>query len=109
MEADLIGELLTGKNGTLLAGCFAVCQLIKMVAPKWASSRIGARFMPVIPVAFGVVAALAGLCSVATWPEKVVVGLLAGTTAGQAFKMGKTTLMGKGIPEKAAPPAPPHA
>jgi hypothetical protein len=89
---------------------FALLQTVKMAVPKWAATKVGQRLMPLIPIALGVVGAVAGLSSATTWGDKIALGVIAGFAAGQGFKVGKTTLLGKGIETASAaktPAAPP--
>jgi hypothetical protein len=97
MDADMISQLMTGANMLLAGAVFAATQVLKLVFPRAALTAIGARLMPVLPVILGVVGSVAGISSGKTIGEKVAVGIIAGFTAGHGFKIGKTTVMGKGI------------
>jgi len=95
-------KVATTTNLLLTGAVFALLQVLKMVVPKWSTTQIGQRLLPVIPLLLGVGGAMAGLCSASTWQEKLAIGIMAGFAAGQGFKIGKTTALGKGIevPEK---------
>ena len=93
-------KLATQQNLMLVGAVFAVLQTLKMAIPKWSSTKLGQRLMPVIPEVLGVVGALAGLSSGKTWQENVAIGLMAGFAASKGFKFGKTTLLGKGVKDK---------
>lgn len=92
-------KLATTENLMLVGAIFAVLQVVKMVVPKWASTKLGQRLTPIIPEVLGVGGALMGLGSGNTWQEKIAMGLMAGFAASKGFKVGKTTVLGKGISE----------
>ena len=98
---DWITQHLATKENLMLVGAiFAVLQVLKMVVPKWAETKLGQRLIPIIPEFLGVGGALAGISSGTTWQEKVAIGLMAGFAASKGFKVGKTTVLGKGIEGK---------
>ncbi len=97
--ADLdLTNLLTGNNLLLTGGVFAATSGLRGAIPDFFANKIGQRTLPVIPLVLGIVGALAGVCDgVSTWEGEVMLGMIAGTVAGQGFKLGKTTLLGAGI------------
>lgn len=111
-EIDLT-SLLTGKNLVLAGGSFALTTSVRASFKDFFATRLGARFLPLLPVIFGIIGALAGVCDgVTAWQDRVMLGALLGFTAGHVFKMGKQSVMGIGLPEKKEeddPPSPPSA
>jgi hypothetical protein len=97
--ADLdFGSLLMGSNLLLTGGAFAATTAAKEMFKNFFSSVVGQRFLPVMPLAFGVIGAQAGVCEGAsTWQGRCMIGLIAGFTAGHTFKVGKTSVMGSGV------------
>jgi hypothetical protein len=94
-------SLITGKNLVLAGGVFALTTTIRMSFKEFFKTRGGERLLPVLPIVLGVIGALMGICeNVTTWQDKLMVGVIAGFTAGHLFKMGKTSMMGIGLPEK---------
>ena len=98
--------LITGSNLALYGAVLAILQTVKVMVPgmdnKWVQ-----RFMPLFPIVAAVIAALLGMASGKTWQEKVTIGIIIGAAAGQTFKLGKTTLMGKGLDPAPMAPATP--
>ena len=114
-EMDLT-SLVTGKNLVLAGGAFALTTTMRMSFKDFFKTRAGERLLPILPVLLGVIGALMGICeNAATWQDKLIIGFIAGFTAGHLFKMGKASVMGIGIPEKKGkddaeeedPPSPP--
>ena len=103
---DTFDLLLTKANLSLAGGVFVLLQTLKMVFPTFFQGKLGQRLVPVIPLLFGVAGSMAGMCSGTRWQEKVMIGLIAGFAAGHSFKVGKTTLLGKGIDVDDPAPAP---
>lgn len=102
-EIDLT-SLITGKNLVLAGGSFALTTSMRASFKDFFATRAGARLLPLLPVIFGIVGALMGVCDgVTAWQDRVMLGALLGFTAGHVFKMGKQSIMGIGIPEKVEP------
>jgi hypothetical protein len=99
MEAMLLDQLLTGRNITLAGGIFVVMSVMRYPLKDFYNSRIGQRLLPVIPVALGVVGALAGFCDAVGWKDQVVIGLISGWASAHTFKLGRTSVMGYGLPD----------
>lgn len=99
--------LITGANLACYGAILAILQTVKMLVPgmdnKWVQ-----RFLPLFPLVLGIVAALVGMASGKNWQERLTIGVIIGVAAGQSFKLGKTTLLGKGL-EVVASGAPPVA
>jgi hypothetical protein len=98
--------LITGANLACYGAILAILQTVKMLVPgmdnKWVQ-----RFLPLFPLVLGIVAALVGMASGKNWQERLTIGVIIGVAAGQSFKLGKTTLLGKGLEDgKATTPAP---
>lgn len=92
-----LSYVLTGKNLLLLSAVFAMTQVLKSSIPWFTYSVMGQRLIPILPIVLGVIGSLVGLCSENSWPDRVAIGIIAGFSAGQMFKVGKTTLLGKGV------------
>ena len=96
-----LAALITGKNLLLMAGCFALTTVARKSAKPFFDAGIGERLLPLLPLLFGVLGALMGVCENApTVGDKVVMGLIAGFAASHMFKLGKTTVMGFGVAPK---------
>lgn len=99
-----ISTILTGTNLLLAIGVFVLITVIRAVFPAFFASRLGQRILPVLPLVFGAGGALIGMCSNAkTWQEKLLIGLIAGFASSHLFKIGKTTVIGWGLPDKEPP------
>lgn len=118
MSNDLdLTSLITGQNLVLLGGCFALTATLRASFKEFfADKSWGHRLLPILPLVFGMVGALAGVCEgVTTTGSKIMLGLIAGFLAGHGFKIGKTSVLGFGLggddeeEEKKDPPAPPVA
>lgn len=97
-----MGEnMVSGENAVLAGVVFAVMTAGKGAAGKFFETPTGQRILPVLPLVLGVAFSLSGFCdpSVTRWQARVVVGLLSGALAGQMFKVGRTSIMGKGVSE----------
>lgn len=102
-----VSTILTGTNLLLAGAIFVLLTVGRLVFPGFYVSRLGQRLLPVLPLVLGVVGALLGMCSNApTWQEKVLVGIIAGFAASNLFKIGKTTVIGWGLPDKPTSEAP---
>ena len=115
----LTQSLVSLVNLGLSLAIFALVVTLKRAWPEFVASRAGQRALPVIPMLLGVILALAGFrdAAVTRWQDVIVVGLLSGAFAASIFKIGRTSVLGKGLeaaglelpedPPKAAPaPAP---
>lgn len=92
-------ELLTSQNILLVAAIYAIVQALKMALPKWSAGKVGQRVIPLLPLALGVAGALLGMGGLgeATIADQVTIGIIAGSVAAQGFKVGRTTLLGRGV------------
>lgn len=97
-----LSNLLTGENAALVAGVVAICSTLKATFKGFFKGKVGQRLLPVIPVLLGIAAAMAGIGDAGgpTWQSKLVFGVIAGFTAGQLFKAGKTSIFGWGIEDE---------
>lgn len=97
-----LSSLLTGENAALVGGVLAICSTLKATFKGFFKGKIGQRLLPVLPVLLGIVAAMAGIGDAGedVWQSKLVLGVLAGFTAGQLFKAGKTSIFGWGIEDQ---------
>jgi hypothetical protein len=89
--------LLDSYNLMLAGAILAVLGTIKRVAPKSTSSFWGQRLLPILPLVLGILGSLLGASNGQTTIDKVIIGILAGFAAANAFKVWKTTVRGKGI------------
>lgn len=95
-----ISSLLTGKNAAFAAGLIAVVSGLRVVFPYVFETKWGLRLLPLLPMALGVAGAFVlgpNIVDANTTQMKAMVGLLAGLVAAQTYKIGKTTVVGKGI------------
>jgi len=90
-------NLLDAHNLALAGGILALLGTAKRMAPKLFTSYWGQRLLPAIPLLMGVAGSLAGASNGDTSMDKVIIGILAGFTAANSFKVWKTTARGKGI------------
>lgn len=108
-----VSELVSGRNATLAGAAFVAVALLKNLAPGFVGTRVGKRLLPVLPVLLCIVGAFLGFADpamTATWQDKMMVGLLSGATSAWLFKMGKTTVLGRGLDlSPSSPSVPPPA
>lgn len=97
--------LITGANLACYGAILAILQTAKMLIPHFDNKWVQ-RFLPLFPLVLGIGSALLGMATGKTWQEKLTIGIIIGVAAGQTFKVGKTTVLGKGIETAALPPAP---
>ena len=99
-ELDLT-TLVTGYNLILAGGSFGLTSAIRAAAPEFFEARLGKRLLPLLPVILAVVGAVLGVCEGAeTLQARVMLGILIGFFSGHLFKLGKTSVMGAGLPER---------
>lgn len=103
---NLIDVLFTGSNLILYAAVYAITQTVKVIFPKTMKKKLVQRILPALPILLAVLGAVVGLSSGTTWQERIAFGVIIGALAGQTFKIGKTSLLGKGIEEPEPPEAP---
>jgi len=104
---DLFAQYATGVNGSLVLVIFVVMTMLKSLLPKKISaSHVFQRILPVLPELLGLGGALAGLTDAVGWKNRMAVGLIAGFMASKAFKVGRTTVLGKGVTKPEPTPAP---
>lgn len=105
MSGD-VAMLMSGENAAMVA---AIVVLITALRRLWFlkeffKSRAGERLLPILPIMLGLLATFLGFGNAedmgGTWQDKVVLGMVAGFTAGQLFKMGRTSIFGWGLPDK---------
>jgi len=95
-------ELLSGANVALVSLVLMLTAALKLIFSEAFATTLGQRLLPVVPIVLGVIGAFAGISETgSTWQEKLVSGLMSGISAAAAYKLGKTTVMGQGITEKA--------
>jgi hypothetical protein len=99
MEAMLLDQLLTGRNIMLAGGVFVLMSVLRYPLKDFWDSRLGQRLLPILPVALGVAGAFAGLSDAHGWQDRLLVGLIAGWASAHTFKLGRTSLMGYGLPD----------
>jgi hypothetical protein len=97
--------LLTGENAGLIGAIVVVLSTAKAVIPKILTRPKVKRFIPLAPVILGIIATYLGFGTagdaLATWQSKLILGCLAGFTAGQLYKAGKTSIFGWGLIDQA--------
>ena len=100
-----ISALVTGENAALVAGVLAVCSTVRGVFKPFFKSKLGQRLLPLMPVLLGIAGAMARIGNAGSneWQSRLVLGVIAGFTAGQLFKAGKTSVFGWGIEDQPQP------
>ena len=99
MEGMLLDQLLTGRNLMLAGGIFVLMSVMRVPMKDFYDSRLGQRLLPLIPIVLGVAGAFAGLCDGKVWQDKLLIGLIAGWASSHTFKLGRTSVMGYGLPD----------
>jgi hypothetical protein len=100
---DLLAQYATGMNGSLVLVIFVLMTTLKSALPqKVSTSPWFQRALPVIPEVLGLAGAMAGITDAVGWRNRLVVGLVAGFIASKFFKIGRTTVLGRGVAEVAA-------
>ena len=95
MSVD-ISPLLSGQHATLVGVVFGATTVVKQVAADFFRTRLGQRLLPLVPLVLGVLGAFSGLADAATNLDRTVIGLVSGLIASHSFKVGRTTVMGRG-------------
>lgn len=107
MDAGLdVTSFFEGRNLLLYAGIFmltgAITNIGNVGKKKFFMSDLGQRIMPIIPLLIGVLLAIAGVCEpMASKADAAVFGMISGGIVGHAYKTGRTSVMGYGLPAKA--------
>jgi hypothetical protein len=105
---DLFAQYATGANGSLVLVVFIVMTMLKTLLPKKVSaSGWFQRMLPVLPELLGLGGAFVGITDATGWRNRLAVGLIAGFIASKAFKVGRTTVLGKGVVKPKVEPAAP--
>jgi len=115
--------LVSPKNFALAAAILVVISFARNTAPTFFARRPVQRFLPLLPIilscaAFGLGFGDAG--DTPTWQDRLVAAVLTGAAASATYKVGRTTVLGRGmdaemptaIPETASTPdstSPPSA
>jgi len=106
-------SLMSWVNLSLAGAIFVVTATLKQILGKFFTSPVGQRLLPLIPLVLGVGLSLAGFHDgrMSRWQDLVIVGVLSGAFSGQIFKIGRTSLLGRGLdptaPESSASVTPP--
>lgn len=100
-----ISALVTGENAALVGGVLAICSTLKATFKPFFKGKIGQRILPLMPVLLGIAGAMAQIGNAGSnaWQSRLVLGVIAGFTAGQLFKAGKTSVFGWGIEDEPKP------
>jgi hypothetical protein len=101
----MIDKIVTLPNAILALAVWAILVTVRKLRPATESNRSFQRALPLLPPILGVLGSLIGLGSGVGFAEKIAIGLIFGTIAGQGFKIGKTSILGVGLPPKATKPA----
>ena len=94
----------------LSVAIFVVVATVKKLAhPFFDTHTVGIRVLPVLPLVLGVAAALLGFVDsgITRLPDRLVVGVLCAAFSSQAYKLAKTTILGRGLPGLSSPSTPP--
>lgn len=94
----------------LSVAIFVVVATVKKLAhPFFDTHTVGIRVLPVMPLVLGVAAALLGFVDdgITRLPDRIVVGVLCAAFSSQAYKLAKTTILGRGLPGLSSPSEPP--
>ena len=90
-------DVITGTNGLLTSAIFAAVTILRLTFRGAFSRHFAQRALPTLALAFGIAGSLLGLGSGKTLQEKIAIGIIAGAVAMAGFKIGKTTVLGRGI------------
>lgn len=100
-------DLASERNAAVASAVVVIVQVVRNGAPTFFESKTGQRILPLVPVILGVLAGYLGFCEIPaqTWQNKLMAGLLIGASANAMYKLARTTVMGQGLAEPAAPAA----
>lgn len=98
-----LATLLQGNNLLLMGATVAITTTVRTMFPAFFTKHWGERLLPLLPLLIGIIGALIGVSEGDTVSEKIAIGLLAGFTGGQLFKIGRTTFMGYGVVPRGTP------
>jgi len=101
-----LASLLTGRNLAFSGFIFVVVALLKQYFAAFFASPSGQRVLPVLPIVIALAGAFLGFSDAIVWQDKVVLGFLIGFTTMGSFKIGRTSVLGRGL---AAPNEPPQS
>jgi len=93
------------ENVALVGATLTLISIARAVLKEFFAGRVGQRLLPVLPLVLAMLLAILGLGEakgMVGLSDKLVIGFMAGITAAQLFKIGKTCAMGYGLPEKAS-------
>ena len=94
------------ENGALVGTTLMGLMLARRYFPWIFESHWGERLLPVLPAIIAVAAAQLGMGGAhGTWIDKLKMGIMAGFAASSIYKVGKTTVAGKGLTNAAEPAA----
>ena len=103
-------SLFSATHIALSVAIFVVVATVKKLAhPFFDTHTVGIRVLPVLPLVLGVAAALLGFVDsgITRLPDRIVVGVLCAAFSSQAYKLAKTTILGRGLPGLSSPSEPP--
>ena len=103
-------SLFSATHIALSVAIFVVVATVKKLAhPVFDTHPVGIRVLPVMPLVLGVAAALLGFVDdgITRLPDRIVVGVLCAAFSSQAYKLAKTTILGRGLPGLSSPSEPP--
>lgn len=92
-----VQSLISGPNLGLAACAAVVTGLFRSIVPAWWTTSVGQRLLPTLPILIGVVGALLGLGDASVFGNRLVLGILAGAVAAHGYKVGRTTMLGRGL------------
>lgn len=100
MEAGLdVTNFFEGLNLLLYAAVFVITGAIRHLTKDFFDKDPGARFLPVVPMLIGAVLAMLGVCDLdGGLLNKAIFGLISGAIVGHAYKTGRTSILGYGLP-----------
>ena len=104
-----MSSIANAENAALIGATLTLISMVRGVFKEWFAGRIGLRLLPLLPliVAMGLAAIGFGEADgMDGMKDQLMLGFMAGIAAGQAFKIGKTSAMGYGLPEKSGSDAP---
>ena len=96
-------SMVNAENAALVGASLTLISMARASLKEFFAGRIGQRILPVLPLAVAMILAALGLGEAEGMEglkDKLMLGFMAGITAGQLFKIGKTSAMGYGLPAK---------